>query len=300
MASEQRRSWPSTVVERNRRIHDACPDDYAARHPEIFNPTEQARIRAVLQDALASVDCGSRRPAALDYGAGTGNLTRHLLNLGCLVTAVDVSSQSLATLQRDMSGHADCRTVVVDGVDLADLASASFDIVTTYSVLHHVPDYLGIIDEFLRVVKPGGVIIIDHEVCDSYWSCDENYFCYLEELGGRFRDDHAYELGLSVPGPAKGRGRWRRLFSPAAWAMLAKELVVPRDRTAGLDGDIHVFVDDHIEWEAIKCRLQDRCCIVRDEDYLVCREPGEEPFVWQRWFGRTADMHLLVAKRSPV
>lgn len=69
--------------------------------------------------------------------------------------------------------------------------------VATYSVLHHVPDYLKIVDEFVRVLKPGGVIYIDHEVSPSYWEINDTYQSYLEELGGDFGRNHLYELGIT-------------------------------------------------------------------------------------------------------
>lgn len=53
--------------------------------------------------------------------------------------------------------------------------------VATYSVLHHIPDYLGVIKELIRVTKPGGIIYIDHEVNEQYWEKSAVYNEFLKK-----------------------------------------------------------------------------------------------------------------------
>ncbi|MGH7593998.1 MAG: methyltransferase domain-containing protein [Gemmatimonadales bacterium] len=38
-------------------------------------------------------------------------------------------------------------------MNLSNVKDRSVDMVATYSVLHHVPDYLGILPELLRVLR---------------------------------------------------------------------------------------------------------------------------------------------------
>ena len=149
-------------IDRNIRIHDRVASSYEATHDEIFNPVEQARLRSALERAKAAVATGAERPRALDFGCGSGNLTRHLLELGFEVVAADVSQRFLDLVERRFEG-APLTTCRIDGTGLACVDDSSFDLAAAYSVLHHVPDYLGAVAEMARVVRPGGVLFLDHE-----------------------------------------------------------------------------------------------------------------------------------------
>ena len=78
-------------IARNVAIHDRMARRYDALHGEIFNTTEQARLQGVLSRAKDAVRSGGMPILALDFGCGSGNLTRHLLGLGMKVTAAAVS-----------------------------------------------------------------------------------------------------------------------------------------------------------------------------------------------------------------
>jgi len=275
---------PLDLVTHNRSVHDALAPLYEERHGEIFNPTEQRRIRDLLRSLLEGL--GGAAPRALDFGAGTGNLTRQLLGLGARVVAADVSQGSLKELQALSGPQGALETSLLNGSDLAGMASDSFDLVATYSVLHHLPDYLAIIDEFVRVARPGGIIYLDHEVCPSYWEDDPRYQEYCEELA-RFQASTSDSFGRRVLKLLTRKGSWRYL-----WATLRL-----RSNPIADDGDIHVHKDDHIEWPAIRERLEPCCEIVSEEDYLVCRERQDPPVVWSRWSGRCVDMRRIVARK---
>ncbi|USN54842.1 MAG: methyltransferase domain-containing protein [Candidatus Peribacteria bacterium] len=45
-------------------------------------------------------------------------------------------------------------TLWFDG-NKVDLPDASFEIIATYSVLHHIPDYVSALNEMCRLVKSG-------------------------------------------------------------------------------------------------------------------------------------------------
>ena len=79
------------AIARNRSAHDRVARAYDARHGEIFNDVEQARLSAAAREAVTAVcDAPVAGVRALDVGAGTGNLTRHLIESGARVTAADV------------------------------------------------------------------------------------------------------------------------------------------------------------------------------------------------------------------
>src|SRR5205814_1793893 len=150
------------LVEQSVRAYSRAHRRYERPHPEIFNDVEQARLGVGLESAVRAIASAPAAPRALDLGCGTGNLTAHLVALGAKVVAADVSPQFLAVVQRRYRNE-DVTTLRVSGVDLAALEDGSVDLAAAYSVLHHVPDYLGMVAELVRVVRPGGVVYLDHE-----------------------------------------------------------------------------------------------------------------------------------------
>jgi hypothetical protein len=63
------------------------------------------------------------------------------------------------------------------------------------------------------------------------------------------------------------------------------------------EGDIHVHAYDHIEWPKIRSCLEQFCEVLREQDYLVCRERTFPAPVWEKWIGHCVDMRLLIAKK---
>ena len=269
----------------NKNIHDLLAPLYERRHAEIFNPTEQRRIHSLLKSNLQKYH-GHGPPQVLDFGAGTGNLTRHFLHLGASVVAADVSIGILNELISMTGRHPQLKTMTLNGCDLCDVPSDSFDMVAAYSVLHHVPDYLAIVDEFVRVAKPGAIIYIDHEVCPTYWEDKAEYLEYCLELA-EFQKSRSDNILRRAAALLTRKGCWRYI-----WSMLRLKGAHILD-----DGDIHVFKHDHIEWPAIREHLRPFCDIVTEEDYLVCRESQDPPCVWPRWQDRCVDMRSFVAQK---
>lgn len=274
------------LIVRNRTIYDSMFPLYEQQHEEIFNRTEQARIHAELQWALTQIRGGDEICYAFDFGTGTGNLTRHLLDLGAHVVAADVSEGCLKHLADTVSGAGRLKTVLINGSNLENILSNSFDVVATYSVLHHIPDYMAAVRELVRVTRPGGVILIDHENAPCFWEFTENYSHYTDDLA-QLVTKHRETVVERVKRVFFRRGIFRYLKA-VAWHL--------RNPFIG-EGDIHVHPEDHIDWYAIRRCLEPECDILKEEDYLVCRELESPPPVWEKWHGRTADMRMIVARK---
>ncbi|MEX2140291.1 MAG: class I SAM-dependent methyltransferase [Pirellulales bacterium] len=253
-------------------IHDRVARVYEARHGEIFNDIEQGRLRAALAQALALVRSGSLTTTALDFGCGSGNLSGHLLQLGAAVIACDVSPRFLELVTRRFDGLP-VRTHRLNGENLAEIPSDSVDFVGAYSVLHHIPDYLGALEEMTRVCRPGGVISLDHEHSPAYWARDAVYSQFVQEATRvDWRKFCVWQNYV---------GKLRRFFNP---------------RYAN-EGDIHVWPDDHIEWRYIEALLNNAGCeIVRVEDYLLYRRIYRSE-IYDRYQDRCVDQRLLVARK---
>lgn len=252
---------------------------YEGIHGEIFNPVEQQRLHETLRRAIAVIETGSDPLTALDYGCGSGNLTRHLIDLGLQTVSADVSDHFLKLIDKTFSQSGLSSTLRINGADLSNVPDCQFDLVVTYSVLHHVPDYLRIVAEMCRVVKPGGVVYIDHEVIEAYYDRPVEYVEFLRK--------------------ARPRLNWRRylrlLCDVSGYIHVLRRLWNPRYKR---EGDIHVWPDDRIEWDRIERVLTGRGCeIVFKQDYLLCRSLYD-PDIYSEYKDRCSDQRVLIARKS--
>lgn len=174
-----------TIIKYNKLAHDFIASSYDDRHIEIYNPTEQKRIKEAIQNAFSYIKTNSARYKVMDFGSGTGNLTSHLIELDADILAADISVSSLELL--------------------------------------------------------------------------------------------------------------KKILSIKAWASLIMRVVFKQKKWLNGEGDIHVYLHDHIEWEKIKKVLMQYCEILTDNDYLVCREVDDSPKIYNKWKDRCADMRLMIA-----
>jgi len=259
-------------IERNIAIHDRIARQYDARHGEIFNDVEQGRLRAALSLAVSMVETNRPTLTALDVGCGSGNLSRHLLDLGLQVVAADVSQGFLDLVAYRFSGKP-IKTVRLNGLDLSNIPSASCEVVAAYSVLHHIPDYLAAVTEMARVCAPGGVIFLDHELTAEFWLGDPVYDQFKAEAS---------------------RFDWRKYLILSNYVARIRRILNPRYAN---EGDIHVWPDDHIEWSKIdKCLSDAGFDCVHSKDYLLSRKLYRQP-VYDRYADRCTDMRNRVCKK---
>lgn len=117
---------------------------------------DAVRVKAL---AVAGVQAGR---TAADLGAGTGFVTKALLDAGLTVFAVDQSPAMLAELRAKFSAAAkDRRLHVLEGAaDRLPLPDASVDCAFANMLLHHVDDPASAIAEMARILKPGGRLVI--------------------------------------------------------------------------------------------------------------------------------------------
>jgi ubiquinone/menaquinone biosynthesis C-methylase UbiE len=260
------------AIARNVAIHDRVARKYDRLHGEIFNEIEQQRLRAALQDAIAAVRTGARPVHALDFGCGSGNLSRHLLDLGARVTAADVSRGFLQLVQARYPTPA-LTTLLMENGETKQIADCSFDLIATYSVLHHIPDYLSAVAELGRICKPGGIILIDHEASEGAWLPNP---VYEEFRRAALRTD------------------WRKYLTPVNYLHRIRRVFNPRYAN---EGDIHVWPDDHIEWSLITAELERQGFeIVTATDYLLNRRLYR-PEVFARYRDRCSDTRLMVFRK---
>jgi SAM-dependent methyltransferase len=129
-------------------------DRIAERYADWSPATPSGPKTKYLNVALRLVPSGG---TALDLGCGTGqHLTRHLAR-HYRVTGVDISPRSVALAREQVP---DAVFVVADMATL-DLAPESFDLITAFYSLIHVPrtEHRALLGRIRSWLRPGGVLI---------------------------------------------------------------------------------------------------------------------------------------------
>jgi len=266
-------------IQFNKQAGDRVSARYERLHGEIFNPIEQQRLRAALTVAKNAVKTSAAPLKALDYGCGSGNLTRYLIELGIYTVSADVSEGFLALIENRFRQTGLSEGLLINGKDLSNVPDGSFDLTATYSVLHHVPDYLRVVKEMCRVLKPGGVIYLDHEVNESYFSRPKEYIEFLKKARPVINFRRCLKLLLDVGG----------------YIHIVRRLMNPRYKP---EGDIHVWPDDHVEWDKIEQLLvSEGFEIVMEQDYLLYRSPYKLD-VYEQYKDKCADETVLIARKQ--
>jgi SAM-dependent methyltransferase len=138
-------------------------DEVADQYDESIPPHVMAHIDSRRVQLAASL---LPRGRVLDVGCGTGRFLEALAGEYERV-GVDVS---VGMLDRARRKGLD---VVQAGADKLPFDDESFDLVTTFAVLHHLidPDVVrAALREMARVVRPGGSVIVwDHNPLNPYW-----------------------------------------------------------------------------------------------------------------------------------
>ncbi len=126
---------------------------------------------AVRDKALALADVRPGQLAA-DIGAGTGFLTEGLIRRGLRVIAVDQSAVMLDAMRQRFSAE-DAIDYRQGDAERLPLDDASVDVVFANMLLHHVENPPTAIAEMMRILKPGGRVVIT--------DLDEHNYTFLRD-----------------------------------------------------------------------------------------------------------------------
>jgi 2-polyprenyl-6-hydroxyphenyl methylase/3-demethylubiquinone-9 3-methyltransferase len=123
-----------------------------------LNPVRFGYMRRILVDELQRDPKGLR---VLDVGCGGGLLAEEFARLGCAVTGVDPSTNSLEVARAHAGQEGfeiDYREAAGESLPFAD---GEFPVVYCCDVLEHVDDVGRTIGEISRVLEPGGIFFYD-------------------------------------------------------------------------------------------------------------------------------------------
>jgi len=126
---------------------------------------EYDRTRAISDDAMAqTIELLSSelegRGRVLEVGVGTGLLALPLHDAGIPVAGIDLTPSMLGKLMEKAGGHPPFPLVLADAIRMP-LADGTFGGAYLRWVLHLIPSWRAALAETLRVVRLGGVVLVD-------------------------------------------------------------------------------------------------------------------------------------------
>lgn len=165
--------------------------------------TEESEMwRNILSGAI-----GQNPKNILDVGSGTGIIAMYLAELGHSVTAVDFSEGMMDVARKKaLAKGADIRFMEMD-VENLSFEDDTFDCITARYVLWTMSHPEKAVKEWVRVVKPGGrIVIIDGKwVTKGLLPCISavNYHIYRFIKYGKnpFTYDYKKDINVSLPNP---------------------------------------------------------------------------------------------------
>lgn len=129
-----------------------------------------ARLRDAALTELGQILPGATLQVACAYGDLTSRLVQRVAAGGGRLDVVDVLPAQLENMRRKLPSGSPVRLLAMDSSDLS-FADASYDRVLLFFLLHEQPESYRerTLSEALRVVKPGGEIVIVDYALPRWW-----------------------------------------------------------------------------------------------------------------------------------
>jgi ubiquinone/menaquinone biosynthesis C-methylase UbiE len=283
------------IREVNERYHDVAAESYDGKWGIDFGPKGAKQVLGKMAKALGGLP-GRPYERSLEIGSGTGYFSLNLLMAGVIehATCSDISPGMLATL----AGNAERLGLDVDTVhtdaERLPFEDESFDLVLGHAVLHHIPDLGAAMEEFFRVLRPGGTVCFAgepsrygdrlaalpkrgaHAVAPLWRALVRASPAPWEGNGGGPPDDHALERWVDV-----------HAFSPAELTTFTRDAGFAKVRVRGEELAANWFGWGNRALEATA-------------------DPDEIPWLWRQYAYRgylalqVVDQHLLEPRLPPA
>jgi 2-polyprenyl-3-methyl-5-hydroxy-6-metoxy-1,4-benzoquinol methylase len=141
-------------TERGRLDEAAFP---AYSHP---NPLINWLFWQRLWTAMTYIEQNALYNQVLDFGSGSGVMLSFLAQHSRQVIAMDIDLVPLERVTKHIPLAEHVRVLDAKQVPVSELAPRSFELINALDVLEHVDDLRGTLSELLRLLKPGGRLVV--------------------------------------------------------------------------------------------------------------------------------------------
>lgn len=115
---------------------------------------------------------GVRQPLILDVGVGTGRFPRAMLSderFHGRVWGLDISLGMLRRARQRLAEHGDRCTLILEDANDLPFPDETFDAVVCLETLEFTPRPRRTLGELLRVLRPGGVLVVTNRIGRARW-----------------------------------------------------------------------------------------------------------------------------------
>jgi 2-polyprenyl-3-methyl-5-hydroxy-6-metoxy-1,4-benzoquinol methylase len=142
-------------------------DRFAEEFDAYMNPYDmQRRIDIVLEMLSAYAPKTSpARVRVLDGGAGTGRISKPMVDAGYDVVSMDIGTRLLHEVRKKTPAN-----LVTGSAVSLPFQDGSFDVVMSSEVIEHTPDPRLAVFEYTRVLREGGLLILTCPNRAWFWS----------------------------------------------------------------------------------------------------------------------------------
>jgi 2-polyprenyl-3-methyl-5-hydroxy-6-metoxy-1,4-benzoquinol methylase len=134
--------------------------EYVNGAPHLKHDSIGRIYRSLIASTINHIDRDPASIEVLELGAGNGLATLPWFTRHVRLTAVDSSKVMLDDLAKKAKAYGvEPVTVVADALAYLDSTDDSFDVITHVSMIHHVPDYLDLLNRSAARVKAGGCLL---------------------------------------------------------------------------------------------------------------------------------------------
>lgn len=148
------------AVARAQDIGHGAGHDYIVGSPHLRHAALRKRIDRRISDEIKAILRRQAECKVLEVGAGHGFFTDSVLNAGGTATVTEMSAASYSYLSERFRENAAVRILYDADGNAAFDAGLSYDVILLISVIHHIPDYLGVVTRLCdQALNVGGTVV---------------------------------------------------------------------------------------------------------------------------------------------